>query len=323
MVFLVVSCGQKGATTNAKFKIFSANMIDPQVTFPGGLMVMGRNFDDSQSFMVLYKPGLELGLKKGFWEFATIGWTGANPMEGNQQCAYLRAEVITDLFTVDFNMNYQSCLNAKTVEGKSFSHPIFYNVIGGTYNGFKKLNVKTCADINACATQSMPVSFRVGIQGDLGGSLISNCVSGTDISNITPPHGGPNGFISMRISLFSAAGCTGVEKTYYFDHGFGEVLDRSFYDASGALVTRRGALSFHATAPDATIALNPINFYGAYSNNAALPTLMGANDTYVYTGGTMGLPPYASTGNYLYYDSSVPGWTTFAETASVKLLLEY
>lgn len=329
MISLFASCGEKGSPSKAKFKIFSGNLVDPQTTFPGGLLVMGRIDDGSQSFIIPYQPGLELDLKKGSWSFATIGWLGANPMEGNQQCSYQRVEISSDIFSVAFNMNYQNCLNLNNVGGSLFTHPMFYDLIGGTYNGFKKLNVKTCTNISSCTTQNAPVSFKVEVSSHLFGItsnsginhvLASTCINGTALSNITPPHGGPGGFIGLTIRTFSASACTGVAKSYYFDHGFGEALNRSYID-SGVLVSRRGALSVNANATDATLALTKINFLGSYSSSVALPALVGANDLYVYNGATtMAQSPFASPGNYLYYNGV--SWITFPETNSVKLLLE-
>lgn len=327
---LAFSCGQKkGESSKAKFKIFSGNIIDPQATFPGGLLVMGRSVDGLQSFTIPYQAGLELDLKKGGWEFATIGWVGSSPIEGNQQCSYQRIEINSDIFTVNFNMNYQACLEASSLEGSRFSRSIFYNFIGGSYNGFKKLYVKTCSDLTTCSTQTQPTSFRVeiptklkGVISNIGaGAMSSNCVSGTYASNITPPHGGVDGFIGVQITTFSASACTGVPKTYYFNHGFGEVLNETFLE-NGTSVLRRGALSIHVSANNSSIALAPISFRGAYSNINAQPTLMGTNDLYIYNGAnTMSVSPYVSSGNYLYYDGS--SWTTFPETDSVKLLLQH
>lgn len=210
--FMIVSCGQKSEPSKAKFKIFSGNLTNPQATFLGGLLIMGRSVDGTQSFTMAYQSGLELELKKGSWEFATIGWIGTKPMEGNQQCSYQAAEISADVFTVNFNMTRQGCLNLSTSEGNRFTDPIFYNFINGTYNGFKKLQVKTCADITSCSTQTLPSSYRVeiptllkGISSNIGsGSLISSCISGMAASNITPPHGGANGFIGMKITIFSS-----------------------------------------------------------------------------------------------------------------------
>lgn len=330
MISLFASCGEKGSPSKAKFKIFSGNLVDPQTTFPGGLLVMGRIGDGSQSFIIPYQPGLELDLKKGSWSFATIGWLGANPMEGNQQCSFQRMDVNTDSFSVSFNMNHQNCLNMTGPDGSRFTHPMFYDLLGGTYNGFKKLYVKTCTDINACSGQTAPVSYRVEIPTKLFGvtpnlglapGLGSVCVS-SYMSNITPPHGGSGGFIGLKITTFSSAACTGVPKTYFFNHGFGEVLNQT-YSENGVSVTRKGALSVDANSPDSLIALTNVNFLGSYTDSTTTPTLssVGANDLYVYNNGTnLTVSPNSFNSQYLYYDGT--SWVSFNQFDAVKLLLQ-
>lgn len=326
--FLCTSCGQKGQATKTNFKIFSGNMIDPVSTFPGGLLLLGRHSDGSQSFVLAFKPGLELELKKGKWEFATIGWMGANPMEGNQQCSYQTVDINTDLFSVNFNMNYQACLNATTFEGKRFSHPLFYNTIGQTFNGFKKLQVKTCADLDLCSSQATPISFRVDIQPMLKGivgtagvaGLSSVCISSAFASNITPPHGGAGGFIGLMVTTFSASACSGTPKAYFFDHGFGEILNRS-YLISGTTILRRGALSVDTASLDAGVALAP--FYGTHSlTNVSAPSTGGARSLYLYDGASVltATPTGATSGMLLYFNGST--WSKFSDTDSVKLLLQ-
>lgn len=331
ILFVFVSCGAKAPASKAKFKIFSGNITDPMITFPGGLIIMGRSLDGTQSFKTVYQPGLEIEIKKGSWEFATIGWIGANPMEGNQQCSHQSVEISTDSFTINFDMSYQGCLNLPTLEGKMFSHPIFYNYLSNTYNGFKKLQVKTCPDIiSDCSTsQADPVSFKVEIPGMMKGvianaaagiSLVSNCISGS-VSNVTPPYGGPSGFIGVSITTFSGASCAGTPKTYFFMHGFGEVLNETFLDSASNTVIRKGALTVDAVSPYPIVSLDPLNFLGAHTSVSTLPTPVSSNDLYMYKGGaTMSVSPNAPNGSFIYYDGS--SWTQFAETASVKLILQ-
>lgn len=345
ILLLVVSCGHKGESSKAKFKIFSGNIIDPQGLFPGGLLVMGRSLDGVQSFIVPYSPILELDLKKGDWEFATIGWIGTTgPMEGNQQCSYQRVDIISDIFTVNFNMNFQSCLTATTLDGSRFSRPMFYNSMVG-FNGFKKLKVKTCAELDlSCSTtnstQLVPGSFRVqiptnlkGVTGSagIGNGMASNCVPG-GISNIAPPHGGPNGFIGTQITTFSDSACSVSPKPYFFHHGFGQVLNQSYINSSGVPVTIRGALSVDVNSVDAGIALSP--FMGTHSDASLAPSVTtGVSGLYLYGnpttnmqagGGVPSILAGATLGDYLYFDgtSNVSGWTKFTPTVSVKLLLQ-
>ncbi|MBC7537571.1 MAG: hypothetical protein H7281_02025 [Bacteriovorax sp.] len=220
LVFLIAlfvfSCGKKGESSKAKFKIFAGNMTDADVqsVFPGGLLVLGRSSDGQQSFTLAYQSGLELNLKKGDWEFATIGWMGANPMEGNQQCSFQHFDIQVDSAVISFNMSKQGCLTLAGSGGNRFTDPLFYDYLGGTYNGFKKLQIKTCPDLitNCSGAQAAPDSFNLDIPAMTKGvslnllpkGLISNCISGgTSISNITPPHGGSNGFVGVRVTTFA------------------------------------------------------------------------------------------------------------------------
>lgn len=310
-------------------------------TFPGGMLVMGRKTDDSQSFIIRYSPNLELEVSKGSWEFASIGWMGANPLEGIQQCSYQRVEIGSDIFTVNFNMNYQACLQASTLDGQRFVDPMFYNQMNGTLNGFKKLTVKTCANIDTnCSTQTPPASFRVEMRTDLKGLKLisgalnpfgSNCISDASggVSNITPPHGGKNGFIGMKISIFSDQNCTNFVSSYHFDHGFGEVLDRTFYE-NGANVQRRAALSVDVNSADASIAQTP--FAGVHSDPQNAPAVtIGTKALFVYGNSTSNMTLSSPSvflgttfGDYLYFDgtSTASGWSRFTPTISVKLLLQ-
>lgn len=215
LLFTFLSCGKKANSTNTKFKVFSSNLTEAeaQIAFPGGLIIAGRSFDGAQSFTLAYQPGLELNLQKGGWEFATIGWMGTSPMEGNQKCATQVINIDSDNFTVNFDMNKVACFNSVGKNGNRFSDPIFYNFIGKNLNGFKKLQVKTCPSLSAdcSASQVAPYSFKVEIPALLKGvslnvlplGLNSVCVSGgTGISNITPPHGGKDGFLGVRVTTF-------------------------------------------------------------------------------------------------------------------------
>ena len=220
---LLASCGQKGESSKAKFKIFSGNLTGT-TQFTGGLLIFGRSSDNSQSFSVPYNDGLVLELKKGSWEFATVGWFGANPMEGTQQCDHQVVELNSDTFNVNFAMTVAKCLDSSTVDGKRFTDPRYYNNGFGGYYGFKKLQVNTCSDfVSNCSGsfQGAPSSIKVEIPSSFKGmptpsgyanSLTSNCYT-TNGTSITPPYGGENGFIGMKISTYNTNGSAG--KFYY------------------------------------------------------------------------------------------------------------
>ncbi|MDO9183864.1 MAG: hypothetical protein Q7U04_15725 [Bacteriovorax sp.] len=311
---LAFSCGKKGEVSSAKFKIFSGNLTDPNVAFPGGVLVMGRNIDGSQAFIVHFKPGLEMELTKGSWEFATIGWLGPGPIEGNQQCSFQSTEINSDIFTVNFNMNFSSCLNRTAFEGKHFTSPIYYDYIGQTFNGFKKLDVKTCTPLNSCSPIG-PVSYKVTIQTllkglttnvNVGNGLESFCYS-TVSSAIRPPHGGPNGFIGLKITLFTGAGCIGTPTDYFFNHGFGDKIPK-------------GVLSPNPLSPNpSAMGLAPLFYLGDYANNSNAPAAPNVGDLYRYTGGTAAFSPTPSTTDYIYYNGT---WTKYTDLPNVLLFLE-
>lgn len=328
---LAASCGQnKAGASRANFRIVSGNLVDTQVVFPGGLLLMGRSMDDSQSFIVAYTPDLSLDLKKGSWEFATIGWMNTAAMEGNQQCDYLRADILSDTFNVTFNMAYSKCLNTSSAQGNKFAEPYLYNHLAGAFNGFKKLNVRHCPDLVATCSSiylTSPISFIVEIPPEVRGinstagirGLKSDCMN-TANSNIAPPMGGPMGFIGMKIVIFSGSSCSGTAKGYFFQHGFGERLNETFVDGSGVTQYRRAALSLNPTPVDSTLALSDFKFMGEWSSVSTLPTPAGV-ELYKYTGtSTSTFSPTASSEDFLHYNGST--WISLPDEASVALILE-
>jgi hypothetical protein len=327
IALLTTACGSKGKSQTS-FKILSGNLTTASVTtFPGGILIMGHTLDDTQSFVSAYTTDMVLELQKGDWEFATIGWMGVNPITGNQQCAYQRASVQTDDFTLSFNMSYEACFKMQTSDGKWFTDPLYYNAIGGTLSGFKKLSIGTCSNIASnCSTLNNPGSFRINIPAHNKGifsstaltDLTSVCVNGTD-SALTPPHGG-HGFIGLDITYFSGTACSGTAYSYHFNHGFGEKLDQTYVDAAGVTQTRRAVLSLDGSATNADIARIDLHPMGTWSVTNAFPTAL-ADDLYMYTGATMlTVSPYPTAGKFILYNGT--SWTAFAETANVKLILE-
>lgn len=216
LCLIFTSCGNKSNSSKASFSILAGGLTDAEVEsqFPGGLLIAGRSLDGTQSFTLAYHSGLELELKKGPWEFATIGWIGPQSLEGNQKCSMQETYLNTDSFTVEFEMTKPNCLNLSNTQASKFTDPIFYNFTSGIFNGFKKLNVKTCPDLLTNCTsgvQTAPYSFNAEIPAILNGislnqlpkGLKSNCVTGgTSISDITPPHGGKHGFLNVRVNTF-------------------------------------------------------------------------------------------------------------------------
>jgi sugar lactone lactonase YvrE len=210
----IVSCGQKGQQSKTKFKILSGKLTATAASFPGGLLLYGRSLEGAQSFIVPYKPELELVLVKGSWEFAIIGWMGPNPLEGHQQCSYQKVEINSEFYTINLNVNNEDCLNLVTENGNRLTDPIFYNLIGGTFNGFKKLQVRTCGDLDNCTAQVKPFSYKVEIPSSFKGiafpagfthGLHSKCITSLTANNIALPYGGENGFIGLKISVYNTA----------------------------------------------------------------------------------------------------------------------
>ncbi|MFA6238237.1 MAG: hypothetical protein WC635_12965 [Bacteriovorax sp.] len=328
---LAISCGQnKGGVSKANFKIISGNLIDTQAVFPGGMLLMGRSIDDSQSFIVAYTPDLSLDLKKGAWEFATIGWMSNVAIEGNQQCDYLKADILSDTFSVTFNMTYSKCMIASSVQGNRFSAPYLYNHLAGAYNGFKKLNVRNCPNlVTTCSSVNLtsPVSFIVEIPPEIRGinstagirGLKTNCINSAN-SNVTPPLGGSMGFIGMKIITFSGSSCAGTARSYFFRHGFGERLNETFVDASGVTQYRNAALSIDPAPVDSTLALSNFKFMGEWSSTSSLPTPAGV-ELYKFTANTTSsFSPTASPDDFLHYNGST--WISVPDAASVALILE-
>lgn len=334
---LAVSCGSKG-TTKTSFKIVSGNLlnVDPAITFPGGILVMGRSLDNAQRFILPWNSTLELTLQKGAWEFASIGWKGLNPMEGAQECAYQQANITTDNFALTFDMTYSNCLNSKTAEGSYFSAPYFYNnalSANGFPNGFKTLSVTECLlnSLGGCAAPVMPASFRVDVLPRLQGIVTpatgfsSNCVNptagtmATALSNLTPPWGGPMGFIGMRITTFTGPNCSGIAKDYIFDHGFGNYLNNTFVDMNGVTQTRRGAPSTDPSA--AAPILTPFRFLGGLTTAPTTTTPGNIGDMYYVPSISPGM-----IGNYFVLTGAMPPssytWTLMADGLSAKLFLE-
>lgn len=317
------SCGQKAKSQKTKFKIFSGNLVDAMATFPGGLLVLGRSLDDQQKFILPFTPGLELNLKKGSWEFATIGWMGALPIEGQTQCSHQVVQINSDAFTVNFNMTHQGCLMLSTLDGSRFTDPLyFYDQIGVNY-GFKKLNVGTCTNLDNCSSQVnhyIRISLIHKIEGLTSNlpvsDLTSACVYSTG-TNLTPPYGGVDGFLETSITTYVDSSCNIPIKTYKFEHGFGEILDQTLP------VVSRGALSLNNNTLDTGPALSP--FMGVYSDDLAVPSIgglyyyNGTNDTTHYLD-TSAILATAFTGNYIYFDGT--NWITFADSSAVKLLLQ-
>jgi len=335
MLFLISlmtsSCGQKGEVSSAKFKIFSSSIIgDPLVLFPGGLIVFGRSLDGAQSFVLPYNPGLELELKKGSWEFGTVGWMGAQIMEGQQQCSFQTIEINSELFTINFNMNYQNCVNGRTVDGSYLVNKRFYDT---ALNSFKTLNVSTCSSsITTCsgASQGVPVSFRVtvpleikgiNITAGAGAGLQSRCYSGGS-GAVAPPHGGVNGFIGTKITIFSDGSCILGANDYFFKNGFGKELNETILDANATAVIKRGAMSINGTTNyDAGLALAP--FMGTI-DPADPPIGVASQSALYYNAAATASPVSAAAGQYSYFgfDGAAWTWSVPTATSSVRLFLQ-
>lgn len=330
---LGISCAKKEVSSKAKFKIFSGNMADTQTIFPSGLLVMGRSTDGLQSFIISYQPDIELELVKGDWEFATIGWMGLStdegPMTGNQQCSFKTVKIDTDIFTVDFEMSKQNCLITSTLEGNYFSHPMFYDFVDKSYDGFKKLYVQICPDFDlGCSAPTNPGSYIVEIPAHFKGILlnvdksvtgiVSKCIPGGP-SNLSPPYGGPLGFIGTKISTFATNDCTGDSKEYYFKHGFGEILKET-ENLDKLSIVKRAALSVDIFSGDVGVAL--ATFYGLHSDlTTDPPSIPGEKALYLYKGEQRQIGgSTAISGNYLYFNGT--NWTSITESHEVQLFLQ-
>lgn len=218
IIVLITGCGNKAEPVKARFKIFAGNM-DIQATFPGGLILKGKNESGPEQFTTAYNPNLELILKKGVWHFAVIGWDGPLKLEGNQKCDYQVVDIQSDIFSVNFSLDRAKCSNVVGANGKYFTAPYFYNFANGNLNGFKKLTVKTCSNlmIGSCTTQTRPFSYLVGIPNfsigvpvasgsPLMTGLKSQCITLASSEVTTPPYGGENGIFDTQIAIFESGG---------------------------------------------------------------------------------------------------------------------
>jgi hypothetical protein len=229
MILFLVSCGPKSESTKAKFKIFSGYSAVQASIFPGGILIMGKNSEGDQSFILPYKENLELTLKKGNWNLAAIGWMGDKPMTGSQKCGVVRVEVRADSLDVPFTMTQDACKATYSSEALSgdgegyFTYSSFY-YSGNDVNkqiGFKKLSVSSSSSYSYKV--KIPIHLKGGVLSNpaLSDGLSSDCYAANTDAAATPPHGGVNGFIGVNILTFANSGCSGAVTPVFFPHGTG------------------------------------------------------------------------------------------------------
>ncbi len=234
MILFLVSCGPKSESTKAKFKIFSGYSAVHASVFPGGILIMGKNSEGDQSFILPYKDNLELTLKKGNWNLAAIGWMGPNTMTGSQKCGVVRVEVRADSLDVPFTMTTDACKATYSSEALSgdgegyFSDSMFYysDIVTDKQIGFKKLSVSS--SYSSSYKIIIPIHLEGGVLTNqaLSDGLSSECYLSTATAAATPPHGGVKGFIGVKIITFTAPNCpeptvANPAKIVFFPHGTG------------------------------------------------------------------------------------------------------
>ncbi len=226
MILFLVSCGPKSESTKAKFKIFSGHSaVEARAIFPGGILIMGKNSEGDQSFILPYKDNLELTLKKGNWNLAAIGWLGSNTMTGSQKCGVVRVEVRADSLDVPFTMTQDACKATYSSEALSgdgegyFTDSRFYYSGSDKQIGFKKLSVSSSSSYSYKV--KIPIHLEGGVLSNqaLSDGLSSDCYASTAAA--TPPHGGEKGFIGVKVLTFANSGCSGAVTPVFFPHGTG------------------------------------------------------------------------------------------------------
>lgn len=232
---MLLSCGAKEESSKTKFRISLGNIVANNLDFAGGLIIMGRSEDGQQSFVMAYRSDLELDLKKGIWEFATIGWLSptAGIMTGTHKCSFQKLDLRDEIATVSFGMSGEKCLISKTLDGSVLTEKKFFDL---SIMQMKKLKINFCLSVesfNACSNPTTPpLSYQIEIPPTLKGlatsipaGLTSNCFNlsgGSHQSDLSVPLGGISGFIGVKVVSFSAAGCTGTKREFFYGHGFAE-----------------------------------------------------------------------------------------------------
>ncbi|MBC7428014.1 MAG: hypothetical protein H7336_05340 [Bacteriovorax sp.] len=307
MVFiLAVSCGGKGDTGKASFKLSLGKMSNASASyFNGGLLILGHRLDETQSFSLAYTDGLQLDLQKGAWEFATIGWTLASSgqMTGPQQCSYQYVELRDDNQSINFSMSPDNCRSLKTSMNDQFADSQFIKLTNASGTiGFKRLHISVCSSVDAVGTcnfasgSSTINSFKVSIPATVKGvsvtsapALTSNCVqiiSGNASSDLTLPLGGKSGFIKMNIGIYNSADCSGTPAIHTYNHGFGEVQTGFSITSSSINLTGASAVNYVGDWAGLTVPLNSGYLKGdifhVTSNISALSATPG--DTIYFNG---------------------------------------
>lgn len=260
---LAVSCGGKGDTGKASFKLSLGNMLNANASyFSGGLLIIGHRLDDSQSFTLAYTDGLQLDLQKGAWEFATVGWTSAvnGPMTGPQQCSYQLVELRDDIQSINFSMSQSNCRTLKSTMNDQMADSQYFKVTyaSGTV-GFKKLALSVCSSIDANQTCTLAYgsstinSYQVSIAADVKGVVVgslptitSNCMTvsgGFSYSELTLPYGGDSGFLGMNLGLYNSADCSGTAVSKKYNHGLAEL--QTDYSSMSSVNGKSGYGSFN------------------------------------------------------------------------------
>ena len=275
MILFLVSCGPKSESTKAKFKIFSGYSAVHASVFPGGILIMGKNSEGDQSFILPYKDNLELTLKKGNWNLAAIGWMGPNTMTGSQKCGVVRVEVRADSLDVPFTMTTDACKATYSSEALSgdgegyFSDSrLYYSVIDSNKQiGFKKLSVSSSSSSSSSSSYKVkiPIHLEGGVLTNqaLSDGLSSECYLSTATAAATPPHGGEKGFIGVKILTFSQGYCVTSSFTgiVFFPHGTG--ARACWKNSDGSMncpttdSTPRAVFSTNPTEDTATLTLTP------------------------------------------------------------------
>lgn len=258
---IVSSCGGK-SKTNLKVSVAA---ITGSLQFPAGLIVMGKNLKETESFMQRVGPSdvLELELTNGVWNFAIIGWDGNAFFEGANYCGFAqRVRLEGGEVSPSLVASKKACASLDP----SGSLPLFGEVGADEFGNaqFPKLEFNSCGGVSHYIKSGDDISpeiycgpgnqmevipggmksFRVSIgMNPYGGvrnfKASASCVSESSkvtaqgpltkgFSNIKLPRGSKLFPFAYKIEVYKKPGCVGEPNDVLFWKEGLRAADQSF-----------------------------------------------------------------------------------------------
>lgn len=232
MMIFLSACSQ-GPNTRAKLKVTSSFAV---TGFSGGVMLYVINPDlKTQRAINMTEDSVTLSLPNGKWDFAIIGWNGAESLSGTAECAYVNSNLTSTDTEINLEMTPANCNN-------DFFSPSAYRA-AGELNSLRMLNCKSIAaaasgvscddsqrgkagsySVHLVAHDELPLT-SVSLM-DLGNKkmLSSVCVSAAAPSSITNlPYQIPTGSSKFKmpfiVDVFEDSSCGIPLKSFYFPSG--------------------------------------------------------------------------------------------------------